>query len=454
MNARQGQPLFLTRKLPRRLNSWKEIAIYLGREVRTVQRWEKFEQLPVRRLSHKERGTVYAFTSELDAWLESRRPEPKAPSHTDRKAESQRRGWVWVAAALCLAATLTFAFVARKTFRLQESRGHSLATFAGNKAGEAYLRGLFLLNLQTGESIQKSIPEFEFAIQRDPKLVAARARLAEAHTYLGMGMSAPAELAVAREAAEGAVRLDAKSAEAHEALGMVYAYADWNWKDAQREFAEAVELNPDLATAHSNYAQLAAILDDPATAVSEAKRAWELNPLSPTFGASLAWYYYWARRFDEAIAASRKVLASQPGFFSAQACIVRALVAQGRFSDARTELKQQMLASHQDALAALLEGDDPKEAIHSYYRAKLKAWAADGRTSSFDLALALAALGEKEQLVDCLKRAYERREFIALLINVEPYFEPYRHDPRILELAHKIGLPQRSEASDSMTSMN
>ena len=56
-----------------RLDSWKEIAAYLGREVRTVQRWEKNDGLPVHRLFHSKRGSVYATPEELDRWLESRR---------------------------------------------------------------------------------------------------------------------------------------------------------------------------------------------------------------------------------------------------------------------------------------------------------------------------------------------------------------------------------------------
>ena len=56
-----------------RLESWKEIAAYLRREVRTVQRWEKRESLPVHRHVHDKLGSVYAFKSELDAWWVSRR---------------------------------------------------------------------------------------------------------------------------------------------------------------------------------------------------------------------------------------------------------------------------------------------------------------------------------------------------------------------------------------------
>ncbi len=56
-----------------RLDSWKEIAAYLRRGARTVQRWESEEGLPVHRLQHEKLGSVYAFQSELDAWWESRR---------------------------------------------------------------------------------------------------------------------------------------------------------------------------------------------------------------------------------------------------------------------------------------------------------------------------------------------------------------------------------------------
>lgn len=61
-------------ELPRaeRLDSWKEIASYLRRDVKTVQRWEKREGMPVHRHLHEKLGSVYAFRSDLDAWARSR----------------------------------------------------------------------------------------------------------------------------------------------------------------------------------------------------------------------------------------------------------------------------------------------------------------------------------------------------------------------------------------------
>src|ERR1035437_802074 len=60
-----------------KLESWKEIAAYLQRDVSTVRRWEKLEGLPVRRHEHRTRSSVYAIPAELDAWRAARQPEPE-----------------------------------------------------------------------------------------------------------------------------------------------------------------------------------------------------------------------------------------------------------------------------------------------------------------------------------------------------------------------------------------
>lgn len=99
-----------------RLDSWKEIATYLKRDVSTVQRWELREGMPIHRHVHAKRGSVYAFTSELDDWVRSRklrlqaeRPETEAPPRTETHQESNksvRARWLILggAVALCLLA--------------------------------------------------------------------------------------------------------------------------------------------------------------------------------------------------------------------------------------------------------------------------------------------------------------------------------------------------------------
>src|SRR5260370_24713615 len=77
----------------RRLESWKEIAAYLGRDVTTVRRWEKREGLPVHRLHHSKLGSVYAYTKELDAWRDERAPMDARDAPDARQgAEAVRSG--------------------------------------------------------------------------------------------------------------------------------------------------------------------------------------------------------------------------------------------------------------------------------------------------------------------------------------------------------------------------
>jgi TolB-like protein/Flp pilus assembly protein TadD len=72
----------------RKLDSWGEIASYLGREVRTVQRWERTEGLPVHRHEHKKKSTVYAYAGELDEWIRNRQPKDD-PAADDAFAREQ-----------------------------------------------------------------------------------------------------------------------------------------------------------------------------------------------------------------------------------------------------------------------------------------------------------------------------------------------------------------------------
>src|SRR5690348_1970497 len=61
-----------------KLESWKEIAAYLQRDVKTAHRWEKHEGLPIHRHTHKSRSSVYAFPAEIDAWKHSRKAIPES----------------------------------------------------------------------------------------------------------------------------------------------------------------------------------------------------------------------------------------------------------------------------------------------------------------------------------------------------------------------------------------
>ncbi len=78
------------------LDSWKEIAAYLKRDVTTVQRWEKREGMPVHRHLHDRSGSIYAYSSELDAWLQSRklRLEEEKGRTPDASVDAEDARWM------------------------------------------------------------------------------------------------------------------------------------------------------------------------------------------------------------------------------------------------------------------------------------------------------------------------------------------------------------------------
>ena len=144
-----GEPMFeippVGKPPEKRLDSWKEIAGYLNRDVTTVQRWEKREGMPVHRHVHDKRGSVYALAEELDEWVQSRRlhmdepedepeekPEeeitPAAPIDEGAMAAPRTRLWLVVAAVVCvcLLAAAWFVFRHRATVTV-EPRIRSLA---------------------------------------------------------------------------------------------------------------------------------------------------------------------------------------------------------------------------------------------------------------------------------------------------------------------------------------
>jgi Tol biopolymer transport system component len=134
------------------LGSWKEIAVYLGREIRTVQRWEKTDGLPVHRLFHSKRGSVYAFPRELDQWWESRRdalasdanpnpvleappeesPIPVAVEKVPPSARSRPK-WAILVVSVTLLAGLAAGWFLRNSLNFHEVRVVPVTNFPGDE---------------------------------------------------------------------------------------------------------------------------------------------------------------------------------------------------------------------------------------------------------------------------------------------------------------------------------
>jgi len=112
----------------RRLDSWKEIAAFFDRDIRTVQLWERREQLPVHRHEHGSRSSVYAWPEELQQWLQQRKPpQPPASGLPETALEhklDKQRILLMVAASLVLAAATVLGW---RSWRLREMKSQTIS---------------------------------------------------------------------------------------------------------------------------------------------------------------------------------------------------------------------------------------------------------------------------------------------------------------------------------------
>jgi tetratricopeptide (TPR) repeat protein len=430
-----------------RLNSWKEIARYLDREVRTVQRWEKTDGLPVHRLFHDKRGSVFAYASEVDAWAASRTLEPVSVA---QRPAGRLLTWLAVGSLI----TLAFLAAILRESRFSSGMRVSADPFAhvSAPAKDAYLQGIYYLNRGGERNLRASVHYLNVAEAANPGFAAASAELASAYLHLGLdGHEDPAEtLPLAKASAQRALSLDGDNVDAHAVLAQVMAYQDGDWTGAEAEFQRALHLDPNSASGHANYAQFLGLTGQAGESIREAKRAVELEPLSALLRSDLAWYYYWSRRYDEAISVSRQVLASEPKFNSAQACIVHALIVQGRWKEAQEELLLQLGADSKDATESGIKSSSPDIGVHAYYEWRLKnlrkKMQGEDRVSPLAPAMFLAILHRKSELYECLRSGSNHRDLIFLMLNVDPLLDEERKDPEFSGLLRQVGLPSVQHA--------
>src|SRR5260370_20518289 len=110
------------------------------------------------------------------------------------------------------------------------------------------------------------------------------------------------------------MEIDDTLAEAHTSLAFVKTNYEWDWAGAEREFQRAIHLNPNYATARHWHAVALTMRGRFEEAVTEQKRALELDPLSLAIDRDLAWIFYSARKYDQAIEQERKTLELDPNF--------------------------------------------------------------------------------------------------------------------------------------------
>ena len=611
----------------KKLVSWKEIAAYLGREVRTVQRWENPEGLPVHRHEHLKKSTVYAYASELDEWFRKRQPkdDPEAdaafvPEPDANEVNSQlaaddpanalaanqridgtagpiddetpnrlmRLGrWLGVAAIgsalLCL---VTFGFYQRfhagaakqenirlvvlpfvnlsgdphqnylsagltdvittqlgrldpqhirviaptsasvmsgkpigeirQTLNVQyvlegsvqrvgnqiridvrliqasdeaqagsDSFTRDLSDFlqvesdvaeavarkmvatlpgasptdaalaakhlgnvsaeAASKSSDAYLKGEVLWT-RRGD-LKKSIALFEEAIQVNPYNAQAYAGLANATAIIGQvpndGMPPQEAKPRAREAAQHALDLDPRLAEAHAVVGNVAMSYDWDFATAEKELKTAIEMNPNYPFAHEWYAHLLIVEGRYDEALAASRHLLELEPATPLFHAVRVETLYYARKYNQAIEEAQGLVKDNPSFALAYywlGCAYRekkmypeAIATFERARKLTADLPFMVMAyGHAQALAG--------NAVEARKALSLLTQMQQSRpVPDIYLAAIHVGLGEKDEAFRLLNNSYQKRVDRLIYLRVEPMADPLRSDPRFAQFLTRIG---------------
>jgi DNA-binding winged helix-turn-helix (wHTH) protein/TolB-like protein/Tfp pilus assembly protein PilF len=309
-------------------------------------------------------------------------------------------------------------------------------------AYQLYLKGRYFLNKSTEQDFRKAIEYFESALQKDPDYAAAYAGVADAYAQLGsfglVEMKQSYERA--KEAIHRALQRDDKLAEAHASLGYILTNYYWNWSEAESQFKQAIDLNPNYAMAHNWYSQYLGFMGRPEEALRESKRAQEIDPLSPWTNSGFISFL--ARRYDEGIAESKKALELDPQFPAAHMVIGLSYVQKKNYEQAIAELQRAQDNPDSRALLGYAYGVAGKRNEARHVLEELQEVAKEKYVSPFPVAATYVGLGETDKAFEMLDKAYVERSWAMGMLKVNPIFDPIRSDRRYIELLRRMNLPQ------------
>ncbi|HXV65398.1 MAG TPA: winged helix-turn-helix domain-containing protein, partial [Vicinamibacteria bacterium] len=257
------------------------------------------------------------------------------------------------------------------------------------EAYDAYLKGRYHLNRGGKKSLEYAERYLREALNKDDGLADAHVGLATIRILERRFDEAAVEARLAIELSP--------SAEAHLALALARWYGDWDWTGAGQSFQRALLANPGFAKAHHWYGYYLTGLGRHVEAIDAIERARTLDPLSPEVQSDVGWFYYFAGRLEEALAACERTLELEPGFDLAEACIFESRLALGQ------------------------EVGQPPEAQDPYSRA-----------------VALVRAGRTQPALDSLAEAIEKKSAWVPMLDVDPRLEPLREAygyARLLEAA-------------------
>jgi TolB-like protein/DNA-binding winged helix-turn-helix (wHTH) protein len=296
----------------------------------------------------------------------------------------------------------------------------------------------------TDQDVQTAIAYFKSAIDKDPAYAQAYAGLADAYIHLGnpvWGSHSPKEtLSDAKEAATTALNLDPSLPEAHFSLAQTLQY-NWNWPEAEQEYKLALKLNPNYVNAHLEYGRFVQALGRNDEALVHVHYADELDPLNIAVKEAEAWVTYASRQYDLALKQFES-LGDEGGLihvYREKGMYPEAVAAQERWT--ATHLSESR-ASYALAVLASIYGLQGRKDEGEALIKEVKEIARHRYVSGFFFAEAYVGLGQKDQAITWLERAYEEHDQWMVFANSYPGLDRLHSEPRFQALMRRMNFPQ------------
>jgi tetratricopeptide (TPR) repeat protein len=249
----------------------------------------------------------------------------------------------------------------------------------------------------------------------------------------------------AKAAASRALEIDSTLAEAHVSLAYASFTFDWDWPAAVSHYDRALALNREAVNNHSYYPFYLTVAGRSEEAIAVAKGQVDRDPVSAAFSHTLAVQFALARHVDEAIAECRRTIELDPAFAVAYDVLGGALASKGLYREAVPEIAKAValsrgamsLANLGNVRARMGQREEARRILQ-----QLADTAKERYTPALAFAMVHVGLGENDQALNWLEKAYEERFNRLAYLKREPVWDPLRSDPRFVDLLRRINLPQ------------
>jgi len=305
---------------------------------------------------------------------------------------------------------------------------------------DLYLRGRYHLGKGSENEINKGIEYFRQGIEHSPQ--DARNYAALADSYLALSdyyVSPAATLELGKQAAMKALQLDDNLAETHVSLGAIRFLYDWDWPQAEKEFAQAVKLNPNSSDAHLWRGVFLAQMGRSDEGISEIKLAESLDPLSLAVHVNAGWVYYLARRDEQAVQEWRKILDIDPNFRVTHASIWIAYVKQAEMGPVLSPPSSGETDALQLAAITGRQAVSGKRAEAERLLSRLDSISKRHYVCPYEMATAHAILGNKEKALNWLNRGLKVRSACMPDLKADPRLDSLRSDARFQDFMRRVG---------------